>query len=205
MIGILDYGVGNLASVLNGLKYFNPDKDIRIVSTCYELAECSKLLLPGVGAFGDARRLLEEKNLDRQIRREAEKGKLILGICLGMQLLCSKGYESGETLGLDLIPGEVVRFNDTGVKIPHMGWNSVKPEVGSPLFRDIQSPADFYFVHSYHFKCDDQANVLATAEHGGQFVAAVCRDNVFGIQFHPEKSQRNGLIMLRNFVELPDA
>lgn len=205
MIGILDYGVGNLTSVHNGLKYFSPDSNIRIVSTRKELSECSKLILPGVGAFVDARRLLQERDLDEQIVQEAEKGKPILGICLGMQLLASRSYEGGETAGLNLIPGDVVRFDGTGVKVPHMGWNAVRSELVCPLFNGIENPSDFYFVHSYHFQCRDPANALAIAEHGDRFVAAVWRQNLFGIQFHPEKSQRNGLLLLKNFVELPDA
>ena len=205
MIGIVDYGVGNLASVHNGLKYFSPNSDIRIVTTRGELSECAKLILPGVGAFGDARRLLQVHDLDEQIVREAGKGKPILGICLGMQLLASRSFEGGEASGLDLIPGNVVRFTGAGIKVPHMGWNVVRQETSCPLFKDIENPSDFYFVHSYHFQCRARADTLATAEHGERFAVAVWRQNVYGIQFHPEKSQRNGLLLLKNFVDLPNA
>ena len=204
MIGILDYGVGNLVSVFNGLRYFSPDKDIRIITTPNELSDCEKIVLPGVGAFTDARKLLEESGLDEQLLIEAEKGKPILGICLGMQLMATRSFEGKETLGLGLIPGDVVRFERNDVKVPHMGWNGVRQEMSNALFKNLENEADFYFVHSYHYQCANQHNVLATTQYGIRFTSAVQHDNIIGIQFHPEKSQRNGLLLLKNFVELLD-
>jgi len=204
MIGILDYGVGNLTSVFNGLKYFSPNHEINVITTPRELTECSKIVLPGVGAFADAYRLLQEKGLDEQLVIEAEKGKPILGICLGMQLLATRSFEGQETKGLNLIPGDVLKINSNGVKVPHMGWNSVHKEYDCMLFDDIDNDRDFYFVHSYHLECLESRHVLATTEYGSRITAAVRKDNIFGFQFHPEKSQKNGLILLRNFVELSD-
>ena len=204
MIGILDYGVGNLTSVLNGLKYFNSDHDIRIITTRRELSECAKIVLPGVGAFEDASKLLRENGLDEQLITEADKGKAILGVCLGMQLLGTRSFEGHETEGLGLIPGDVVRINYDGVKVPHMGWNEVQQKMDCVLFKGIKNRNNFYFAHSYHFQCIQSNHVLATTEYGSRITSAIWRDNIYGIQFHPEKSQKNGLMLLSNFVELVD-
>lgn len=202
MIGIVDYGGGNLTSVFNGIKFFSPEAEVNILTQADQLEECSKILLPGVGAFGVARQLMYETGIDQALIQQAEQGKLILGVCLGMQLLASKSYEDGEHQGLGLIPGEVKKFKVDRLKVPHMGWNEVFHKETSPLLKDIQTGRDFYFVHSYHFICENDSDVLATSVYGEEFCCAVNRENVFGVQFHPEKSQRDGLLLLKNFVEM---
>jgi glutamine amidotransferase len=150
-------------------------------------------------------RNIRELGLERTIREEVLQKEIpLLGICLGMQLLASRGYEGGETTGLDLISGEVVRFEPDGhgVKVPHIGWNEVVLERPHPLFRNIPSGKDFYFVHSYHFFCKNQEDVLSFTPYCGRFASAVTRRNVMGVQFHPEKSLQSGLKLLSNFLSL---
>jgi glutamine amidotransferase len=200
MIGIVDYGVGNLKSLLNGM-LFHEVAEVGLVSDPAELDRCDKILLPGVGAFGEAMSRLVERGFDEALKEQVSKGKYLLGICLGMQLLASKSYEGGETAGLDLIGGEVVRIDWEGVNVPHMGWNSVAHN-GDDLFAGVEKGADFYFVHSYHFVPDDELSVISTTDYKETFVSSVRHDNVYGLQFHPEKSQRDGLKVLRNFMEL---
>ena len=202
MIAIVDYGVGNLFSLVSSFKAIG----VEAVVTDKEevIAAADKLILPGVGAFGDARRKLAETGMDKLVLREAQKGKPIMGICLGMQLLFEKGYEYGTHEGLGLLKGEVMPLRDTlkaGYKIPHIGWNNLIFKQDNPLFRRIQDGDFVYFVHSYHVKnCDD--SLLATTEYGMELTAAVAKGNIYGCQFHPEKSGHVGLDILRGFVEL---
>ena len=200
MIGIVDYNMGNLASVVNALKKIGADA--KIVKTDKEIQQSSKLILPGVGAFGDAMSHLKEHNLDESLKTYKKSGNYMLGICLGMQLLFEKSEEFGSSEGLGLIEGEVVYFNPQntqGLKIPHMGWNRVELK-DSSLTMGLRDPY-LYFVHSLHVKTDDK-NVIGYTTYGDKFASMVNSENVFGIQPHPEKSHENGLKILSNFVGL---
>ncbi|MBN1435877.1 MAG: imidazole glycerol phosphate synthase subunit HisH [Sedimentisphaerales bacterium] len=206
MISIIDYGMGNLHSVRKGFERVGAD--VRIVTEAAEIDAAEKIVLPGVGAFRDAISTLREKGLDGAIVRAAEQGKWFLGICLGLQLLFDVSYEDGEYEGLGIIPGKVVRFDFAGrddeqsLRIPHMGWNELHWQRDVPLFRGVPQGTHVYFVHSYHVVPSDAQVVASRTEHGGDFVSSVWRDNVMATQFHPEKSQKWGLAMLKNFAEL---
>ena len=203
MIAIVDYGVGNLFSLKSSLAFIGADA---IVTSDEEvLRSADKIILPGVGAFGDAANKLRECGLDKVVKEEAAKGKPIMGICLGMQLLLEKGFEYGEHDGLGLIKGEIRPISDVipeGLKIPHIGWNALYfGENKHPLFKYLGEGDCVYFVHSYYgAKCEE--SVIARAEYGAMLTAAVAKDNVMGCQFHPEKSGEVGLRILRAFCEL---
>lgn len=206
MISIVDYGMGNLRSVQKGLEKVG--SSAIIVSTPEQVRSASKLILPGVGAFGDAMKHLRERGLVEPLMEFARSGRPFLGVCLGLQLLFDSSNEEGEFTGLGLIPGSVKRFDfrDTpagqGLKIPHMGWNAVAWEKPSPLLAGLSSGTYFYFVHAYHAVPADDAVILARCEYGYAFTAMVQRDNIFAAQFHPEKSQHAGLRILQNFAGL---
>lgn len=196
-IGIIDYGFGNLGSVKNALDFLGIDSEI--FDDVNNISNYSKLILPGVGAFEDAINTLREKKFDIAIKEAVENGTPILGICLGMQLLFDKSYENGEHIGLSLLKGDIVRFNESlNVKVPHIGWNSLKYDVNSKLYKNIQKEPYVYFVHSYHLKTDENI-VSATTFYGTEIQVSVEKDNIFGVQFHPEKSGDIGLKMLENF------
>ena len=202
MIAIIDYGVGNLFSLVSSFKSIG----VEAVVTDREEVICAaeKLILPGVGAFGDARRKLAETGMDKLILREAAKGKPIMGICLGMQLLFEQGYEYGTHEGLGLLNGEVVPMDGVvpaNYKIPHIGWNALIFKKENPLFRYIKDGDHVYFVHSYYAQ-NCQVSLLATAEYGPELTAAVAKGNIYGCQFHPEKSGTVGLNILRGFADL---
>ncbi|MFR6055943.1 MAG: imidazole glycerol phosphate synthase subunit HisH [Eubacteriales bacterium] len=201
MIGIIDYGAGNLFSLKCSLEYLGLESVI--VSEAKAMDKCDRLILPGVGAFGDAVKKLRETSLDETILKETQRGKPLLGICLGMQMLFCKSYEYGEHDGLSLICGEVrpLAPDAKGLKIPHMGWNSLHIEKQDGIFRYSEEGDYVYFVHSYHAK-NCEPFVTAVTEYGGCVTAAVGRDNVFGTQFHPEKSGEAGLKMLKAFSEV---
>ena len=205
MIAIVDYGVGNLFSLKSSLAAIGAE--VVVTKDAALLRSAHKLILPGVGAFEDAARKLRECGLDTVIKEEADRGKPILGICLGMQLLFEKSYEFGEHQGLGLIPGSVVPmagFIPDQLKIPHIGWNALRMKKSSPLFRFISEGDCVYFVHSYFAAhCDDY--VIADTEYGQWLTAAVQNSNVFGCQFHPEKSGSVGLNILRAFAELEES
>ena len=205
MIAILDYGVGNLFSLVSSLKMIGADAVVTGDPEVIRAAD--KLILPGVGAFADAARKLRDSGLDRVLCEEAEKGKEIMGICLGMQLLFEKSYEYGEHRGLGLLSGSVVPMEGTipaQLKIPHIGWNALHFCRESKLLRYIK-PGDFvYFVHSF-YATDCDSSVIATAEYGKELTAAVQQGNVMGCQFHPEKSGSVGLAILRAFCEGDEA
>ena len=202
MIAIVDYGVGNLFSLKSSLAAIGAEA--LVTGETETLRKADKILLPGVGAFGDAAQKLRATGLDAVIIEQAQKGKPLMGICLGMQLLFEKSLEYGEHAGLALIPGEVRPIAEVipaGLKIPHIGWNALRfTENKSPLFRYIREGDCVYFVHSYYAAhCDE--SVIATAEYGANLTAAVQRGNVCGCQFHPEKSGRVGLNILKAFCE----
>jgi glutamine amidotransferase len=204
---IVDYGIGNLGSVLNMLKHVGVPAAISADPVVISAAE--KLILPGVGAFDTAaRRLRESGLLDLLHKRVIEQGVPTLGLCLGMQLL-TRGSEEGDEAGLGWIAGETRRFRfpdgEAPLRIPHMGWNTVMPRAGAALFTGLEQEARFYFVHGYHVILDEPNDVAAVTRYGYEFVSAVQRDNVFGTQFHPEKSHRFGMRLLKNFADLPVA
>ena len=195
-VGIIDYGMGNLTSVSNALNFIGKEADL--VSHSTEIASYDTLILPGVGAFGKAMDRIHSAGLGKPIIEAANQGKKVIGICLGMQLLFSKSYEFGEHEGLNLIEGEVLPFEaKDDLRIPHMGWNSIHSR--NENFEDFNS--DYYFVHSFYCKPKNDNNILFTANYGIEFCAgATSGDNVFGLQFHPEKSQKKGIELLSNIL-----
>ncbi len=203
MIAIVDYGVGNLYSLHRSFEAIGAE--VKITADEREIKAADRILLPGVGAFGDAANKLYASGLSELITEEAKEGKPLLGICLGMQMLLEKSLEYGEHRGLGLIEGEVRPISEVipkGLKIPHIGWNALQFQgEKSPLFKYVEEGECVYFVHSYH-GANCGKNVIATAEYGVPLTAAVGKDNVFGCQFHPEKSGKVGLNILRAFVEL---
>ncbi|MBQ9762111.1 MAG: imidazole glycerol phosphate synthase subunit HisH [Oscillospiraceae bacterium] len=204
MVAIVDYGVGNLFSLECSLNAIGAQ--VTITADPEILKNADQIILPGVGAFEDAAKKLRSTGLDEVLKALAASGKPLLGICLGMQMLFEKSYEYGEHEGLGLIPGQVVPM--AGVipadyKIPHIGWNGLRFKKSSPLFANIADGDCVYFVHSYYAtNCDE--NVIATAEYGPELTAAVAKNNVFGCQFHPEKSGKVGLAILKAFTELKE-
>jgi len=199
MIHIVDYGCGNLANVKNALDFIGLDSVV--TSEPVNLVKADKIILPGVGAFRPAAELLKSRELAEVVIEKAKRGTPLLGICLGMQLMFTESFEDGRSDGLDLIQGAVRRFSD-GVKIPQIGWNSLIFEKDSPLTRGIQDGSYTYFVHGYHCVPENDDDVIARSEYGEKFTAVVGRDNIFGVQFHPEKSQNTGLQLLKNFGAL---
>ncbi|MCI8307652.1 MAG: imidazole glycerol phosphate synthase subunit HisH [Lachnospiraceae bacterium] len=202
MITIIDYDAGNLKSVEKALIYIG-EKPV-VTSDASEILASDKIILPGVGAFGDAMNKLVDRGLDNIIKKAVDKGIPLLGICLGMQLLFDGSDETkGGVGGLSILPGRINRIPDDGIhKIPHMGWNSLDFAKETRLFRGINAGSYVYFVHSYYLEADNANDVAATTEYITHIHAAVERENVFGCQFHPEKSGEIGLNILRNFAAL---
>jgi len=198
MIAIIDYGMGNLRSVQKAFEYLG--KQAVITDKASDLIDASHVVLPGVGAFKDAICALKGSGIVDALKREIDKGKPFLGICLGMQMLLDVSREDGEHKGLGLIGGEVVRFQ-TKLKVPHIGWNEVKLKKRTPLFEGVDD-LNFYFVHSYHADGCRAEDVETTCDYGYEFVSSVNKDNVWGVQFHPEKSGDAGLKLLSNFARL---
>ena len=199
MIGIVDYGVGNLASVRNALLQLG--HDATVFDDPSRAAGFGRLILPGVGSFRKAMHALDARGWPDALREEARAGKPLLGVCLGMQLLLDRGEEHGSTKGLGLIAGEVVGMEPSAPhRVPHVGWNDVRHTRKHPLFEGVKPHVDLYFVHSFQCMPADPADVLGTCDYGGEFVAAIARKNVAGVQFHPEKSQPSGLRILENFA-----
>ena len=202
MIAIVDYGVGNLFSLISSFNKIGAD--ITVTADPDVISKADGIVLPGVGAFEDAAKKLRDSGLDKVIIDEAKKGKKLMGICLGMQMLFEKSYEYGCHEGLGLLNGSIVPMNDnipSELKIPHIGWNALHFTRESNLFKYIKENDCVYFVHSYYAtECDD--SVIATAEYGKELTAAVQKDNIMGCQFHPEKSGEVGLNILRAFCEM---
>lgn len=201
MIAVLDYGVGNLFSLCSSLRAIGAEACVTAEAAVIRRAD--KLILPGVGAFEDAANKLRESGLDRIIKEEVAAGKPIMGICLGMQLLFDRSHEYGLHEGLGLLKGEILPFHrvlDPSYKIPHIGWNALRLEKSAPIFRYIKDGDHVYFVHSF-YASEGLTATAATAEYGIRFTAAVAEGNVFGCQFHPEKSGSVGLSILKGFCE----
>lgn len=199
MIAIIDYQMGNLRSVQKGFEFVG--KNAVITGEPDEIARAEKIVLPGVGAFGKAVYYLEKLNLKKLVREMAGKGVPLLGICLGKQLLMEESEEGDPVEGLGLIPGKVIKF-EKGKKIPHIGWNRITIKKEVPILKNIPDGTFFYFVHSYYAVPNSPDNVITVTDYEGEFPSIVGRDNIYGIQFHPEKSQQYGLEILKNFAEL---
>ncbi|MDR1285559.1 MAG: imidazole glycerol phosphate synthase subunit HisH [Campylobacteraceae bacterium] len=203
MIAVIDYKMGNLQSVINAVEKVGGGAIL--VKEPKDLKKYKKAILPGVGAFGDAMRFLNQSGMDEAVKEFAHEGKMLLGVCLGMQLLFEKSLEFGKHDGLGLIEGEVVMFDknrfDTPLKIPHVGWNSLNMKQQNPLLEGLNDNTYLYFVHSFHIKTDDKY-VSAVTHYGYDFASVVQKNNIFGFQPHPEKSHENGLKIYKNFMEL---
>lgn len=205
MIAIVDYGMGNLRSAQKGLEAVG--HEVVITDSPAIIADADAVVLPGVGAFKDCYDGLVSRGLVSPVMDAVASGKPFLGICVGMQLLFEYGEEGEGSPGLGVFPGRVVRFSEadsTGLKVPHMGWNQIDPVAGrdAQLFKHMSDTPFTYFVHSYHVQPEDDSIVLATCDYGDNFPAVVGMDNVYAVQFHPEKSQTEGLALLRAFGEL---
>jgi glutamine amidotransferase len=206
MIGLLDYGMGNLSSVSNALDYLGIDN--QIVNTPETFSDISRLIIPGVGSYSKAMDNINTNQYLKEIKDFEASGKPILGICLGMQLLSFIGTEPYRVKGLELINGEVTIFpQNIGIRIPHVGWNGINLVNEHPILEGVKLSADFYFVHSYYFSQAKSNNIIASTNYGIDFPSIICNDskNVIGIQFHPEKSQKQGLKILENFSKIPYA
>lgn len=202
MIAIIDYGVGNLFSLSSSVTAVGGD--VIVTGDARVIRKADRLILPGVGAFGDAAAKLFQSGLDKVIKEEIDKGKPLMGICLGMQLLFEESHEYGIHKGLGLIPGKIVSMEGKipeDLNIPHIGWNGLTFRKESPIFRYLKDGDCVYFVHSF-YGVDCEENITATAEYGIPITASVQKDNIFGCQFHPEKSGNVGLSILRAFCEL---
>ncbi len=204
-VAVIDYGMGNLHSIAKALQHAGPDCDVQVTSTPDTILNADKVVFPGVGAIRDCMQALNQSGLAKIIT-EVGKAKPFLGICLGMQALLTDNEENGHTKSLNIIPGHVVRFveslqdSDGNIlKIPHMGWNQVH-QTQHPLWENIPQDSRFYFVHSYYAKPDDNALIAGTSEYPAAFACALAQNNIFAVQFHPEKSQAVGLQLLKNFL-----
>lgn len=202
MLVVIDYGAGNLRSVLHALHHLGVE-NVQLAQHPEQLAGASRLILPGVGAFGAGMQKLREQGLVEPIRDIVRSGIPYLGICLGMQFLFETSTEMGTHEGLGILPGTVRRFPEfEHLKVPHMGWNTIHAQKASRLLQRLPDQAYAYFVHSYYCQPAADSDILIEVDYGIRFTAAVERDNVFGVQFHPEKSQQVGLQILRNFLDL---
>ncbi|MBK9122585.1 MAG: imidazole glycerol phosphate synthase subunit HisH [Chloroflexi bacterium] len=202
MLAVVDYGAGNLRSVMHALRHLDAH-DVEIVRDPEALERATSIILPGVGAFGAGMHILNETGLASAVIDAVRRGVPYLGICLGMQFLFDYSDEMGRHNGLGLLAGRVTRFSPTlGLKVPHMGWNQVDVVRDSPIFRDLPDAPYAYFVHSYYCIPERATDITATVDYGGPFCVAVQRDHIFGVQFHPEKSQITGLTVLSNFLKL---
>lgn len=202
MITIVDYQMGNLRSVQKAIE--KSGHEARISSDPMEIASASRLILPGVGAFGDAITEINRRDLAAPIKDFVASGKPFFGICLGLQMLFQRGFEHGEYEGLGILEGDVVKFEIADhLKVPHMGWNTVEKKADAPILAELENGTHFYFVHSYFVRPTDPTVVALECDYGGKFCAMVRRGNLFATQFHPEKSQAQGLKLLKTFAELP--
>ena len=208
MIAVIDYGMGNLRSVQKALEAVGAQA--QVTSDPKTILQARSVVLPGVGAFKDCMQNLERLGLTDVVRQSIQSGKPFLGICLGLQLLFNQSEEFGQVAGLGILPGKVVGFppghkdakNNIALKIPHMGWNTVRVEKPHPLLDPIEKDAYFYFVHSYYVVPEDPGIIATVTDYGGPFVSGIQHENIFAFQFHPEKSQKNGLALLKRFADL---
>lgn len=201
MIAIIDYDAGNIKSVEKALLFLG--QEVKITRDRDEILGADKVILPGVGSFGDAMSKIHQYGLEEVIHQVVEKQTPFLGICLGLQLLFEKSDETPGVKGLGILKGEILRIPETpGLKVPHMGWNSLKFQNNGRLFQNLPEDSYVYFVHSYYLKAEDESCVTATTEYGTHIHASVEQGNVFACQFHPEKSSDVGMQILKNFVEL---
>jgi len=210
MIAIIDYGMGNLRSVQKGFERMG--HEVVVTSDAKTILRASKVVLPGVGAFPDCMRNLREYGLLDVVHKSIGSGKPFLGICLGLQLLFSESEEFGISKGLDIIKGRVIRFKGPAfdasnpqfgaLKVPHMGWNSISIKRRAPALQDVPDSSAVYFVHSFHVVPEDEDVIATTTSYGIEFVSSIWKDNIFAVQFHPEKSQTLGLSILKRFGEL---
>lgn len=202
MIAIIDYGVGNLRSVEKAINYVGGNAEI--TSDIDKIMKADGLVLPGVGAFGEAMKKINACGISEAVKKSVNLNKPFLGICLGMQMLFEFSEEGGENVeGLGLFKGNIRKLpGDNKLKIPHMGWNTIKYEKESNIFKGIENNSFFYFVHSYYLDCAEADLVAAKVEYGIEFDVAINRGNIYATQFHPEKSGENGLLLLKNFVSL---
>jgi len=202
MLAVIDYGAGNLRSVVHALNHLGVE-DMRVVQSARDLRGATQIILPGVGAFGAGMNQLRERGLAQPIRDAVYAGVPYLGICLGMQFLFERSDEMGEHEGLGILPGYVTRFPEmANLKIPHMGWNQLEIKRDSLLLDGLSEESYAYFVHSYYCVPEQRSDVLATVDYGIPFTAVVQREQIYGVQFHPEKSQRTGLQILTNFLKV---
>jgi imidazole glycerol-phosphate synthase subunit HisH len=197
---IIDYGMGNLRSVekavqsVGGRPAISPDPDA--------IRKAERLILPGVGAFGDAMVNLRQRGMDEAVCEAVRAGKPLLGLCLGLQLLFTESEEFGSHDGLNLIPGKVKKFDEPGLRVPHVGWNQIEETHSNPLLAGIPEGSYFYFVHSFYVEPERSEDILCWTSYGRRFCSIACRDKVWGAQFHPEKSQQTGMRLLRNFLDV---
>ncbi|MCP4363907.1 MAG: imidazole glycerol phosphate synthase subunit HisH [Planctomycetes bacterium] len=198
MIAVVDYGMGNLRSVQKAVEKVGFDSVL--VDSPEGLEGVEKVVLPGVGAFRDAMQGLSDRGLIDPILRHIREERPFLGICLGLHVLFTESEEDGPCKGLGVIPGKVVKFRGNGLRIPHMGWNQVCFKKDVPITKGIPQDSYMYFVHSYYVCPDDPDEIAAVTEYGGEFPSAICKGNIFATQFHPEKSQANGLTLIKNFA-----
>ncbi len=198
-IAIVDYGMGNVRSVEKAIEHVAPNDKVCLTDDKAIIEDADRIVFPGQGAMGACMQALNQHGLSEVIKYSAHE-KPFLGICLGLQLLFDHSDENGGTQGLSIIPGNVVKFPKSDLKIPHMGWNQVKHIIEHPLWHNIEDNARFYSVHSYYVKEKDKTVVAGTTKYGIDFTCAIAKDNIFAVQFHPEKSQHDGLQLLKNFV-----
>lgn len=209
MTTIIDYGIGNLRSIEKAFEAVG--ESVHRTDAPEEIADAERLVLPGVGAFRACIDEIRRRDLEAPIHDAIDRGVPFLGVCVGMQLLFETGYEKGEHDGLGILPGHVVHFREADeempddLSVPHMGWNAISPTREHPLMEGLGAAPYVYFVHSYHPVADEQSDVLATTDYGHRFPSVVQRDHVYGVQFHPEKSQGTGLGLLENFAALAPA
>ena len=200
MIAIINYGVGNLRSVEKAFEAVGAQA--RVTGDAGAIREADKIVLPGVGAFGECARRLRESGLDKLVLEAAERGKPVLGLCVGLQLMFDEGHEFGVHEGLGLMRGRVIRFPESGLRVPQIGWNQIEDVKPHPLLSGLADGTYFYFVHSYRVESDNPEDVLALTEYGIRYPSICARGAVCGVQFHPEKSQAAGLRLLKNFAAL---
>ncbi len=203
MIAIIDYGMGNIRSVEKGFQKVGAD--VKVTNNARDINDADGVVLPGVGAFRDCMKGIEALGLENAVIETIQKKKPFLGICVGLQILFSESEEFGSSKGLDIFKGKVLKFQGSNLKIPQMGWNQLNIINSNPLFKDIPDKSYFYFVHSYYVAPEDKSIISTTTDYGIEFTSSVCSDNVYAVQFHPEKSQTLGLKILENFSNIVNA